>query len=57
MCQWGCFSAVGLDSSCVAYYAKKNYDKQLTSLTAIIEEKFDVEQNLTDTDIPKEILL
>ena len=49
----GMFLSGGLDSSCVAYYAKKNYDKQLTSLTAIIEEKFDVEQNLTDTDIPK----
>ncbi len=49
----GIFLSGGLDSSCVAYYAKKNYNHNLTSLTAFIEGKFDVEKNLTDIDLPK----
>ena len=49
----GIFLSGGLDSSCVAHYAKKNYNSDLTSLTAFIEGKFDVEKNLTDIDVPK----
>ncbi len=51
----GMFLSGGLDSSSVAYYAKKNYNKNFTSLTASIEGKFEVEKNLTDIDIPKKI--
>ena len=53
----GIFLSGGLNSSCVAHYAKKNYNSDLTSLTAFIEGKFDVEKNLTDIDVPKNFRL
>lgn len=48
----GIFLSGGLDSSCIAYYAKKNTIKNLTSLTALIEKKEEFENN-TDIIFPK----
>ena len=49
----GVFLSGGLDSTCITKYAIDNTKKKLTSFTSIPEEKYQIEQNLTDIEIPK----
>ncbi len=49
----GVFLSGGLDSTCITKYAVSNTIKKLTSFTSVPEGKYQIEENLTDIEIPK----